>query len=166
MKQSLGRRNSRARRRAIRPSPGRFRNRNFLGLTASPRPECGFVCRALLRPSAPAVARPARELGPILAVAHGLCGEIAFRARSNTRSKRTKLKIKSLEHVLTGKPASHLSGTCSSEFPAPTNRSCDKRSSQIKSLERILIAAVCQPLRNSLSRERGPGGPKREPRRG
>jgi len=35
-------------------------------------------------------------------------------------------------------------------FPLERNRSSEKKSRQIKMLERILIAKVCQLLRNSL----------------
>jgi len=37
-------------------------------------------------------------------------------------------------------------------FPLERNRSSEKKSRHIKTLERILIAKVCQLLRNSLQR--------------
>ncbi len=41
-------------------------------------------------------------------------------------------------------------GTCLARFPLGRNRPSDKKSRQINKLERILVAKVCQLLRNSL----------------
>jgi len=57
---------------------------------------------------------------------------------------------KSLERASREKPISAFSHRALARFPLERNRSSDKKSRQINRLERILIAKVCQLLRNSL----------------
>ena len=54
------------------------------------------------------------------------------------------------EHRIFPKTGSTFGSDVLARFPLERNRSSDKKSRKIKTLERILVAKVCQLLRNSL----------------
>jgi hypothetical protein len=71
-------------------------------------------------------------------------------ARSNLASDETARMFRISRRVLIENVWRYLQELALARFPFERNRSNDKKSRQIKMLERVLIAKVCQLLRNSL----------------
>jgi hypothetical protein len=71
-------------------------------------------------------------------------------ARSKLASDETARMFRISRRVLIENVWQFLQELALARFPFERNRSNDKKSRQIKMLERVLIAKVCQLLRNSL----------------